>query len=124
MNKEHTQYLYDTYPKLFRQKDSDMTVTCMCWGFECGDGWFWLIDRLCESIQSYIDCNHKEQVEVVQVKEKYGTLSLNISGSGDYVYGMIELAESMSASICEACGSTDGVTQTEGWIKTRCKECK
>lgn len=123
MNSTLTKMLYDKYPKLFIQKDNDMRTTCMCWGFECGDGWFWLIDQLCGSIQSYIDCNNKEQVEVTQVKEKFGTLSFYIDGADDWVYGMIAFAESMSASICEVCGSTDGVTQTDGWIKTLCKKC-
>ncbi|NBP04388.1 MAG: hypothetical protein EBU90_30760 [Proteobacteria bacterium] len=32
-----------------------MTETCMCWGFECGDGWFAILDALCSNIQWYID---------------------------------------------------------------------
>jgi translation initiation factor 2 beta subunit (eIF-2beta)/eIF-5 len=37
--------------------------------------------------------------------------------------GMVWLAESMSYRTCETCGSTNNVTQTEGWIYTRCEKC-
>jgi len=123
MNPENTKKLYDKYPKIFIQKDLTIQQSCMPWGFECGDGWYWLIDQLCDCIQSYIDSNNIYQVEATQVKEKYGTLSFYYHGGDNTTSGMIWLAECMSGSICEECGSIEAVTQTEGWIKTRCKNC-
>jgi hypothetical protein len=32
-----------------------MTTTAMCWGFDCGDGWYNILDQLCSQIQHYID---------------------------------------------------------------------
>jgi len=115
--------LFKKYPKIFRQKNLSMNETCMCWGISTGDGWYWLIDNLCNTIQRYIDANKKEQVEATQVKEKYGGLRFYYCGGDDLIDGMIWLAESMSYTICEDCGSTDGATQTEGWISTLCKKC-
>ena len=38
--------------------------------------------------------------------------------------GMFWLAESLSYSICEVCGSTEQVSQTPGgWVETLCKKC-
>jgi len=54
--------LIKKYPKMFPST----------FFFECGDGWFWLLDNLCLSIQSYIDSNSKPQVSINQVKEKFG----------------------------------------------------
>ncbi len=88
-----------------------------------GDGWYWLIDQLCECIQSYIDANKKDQIEATQVKEKFGTLSFYYHGGDEMISGMVWLAENMSGSICETCGSTENITQTKGWIKTICKKC-
>ena len=115
--------LFKKYPKIFVQKDLSIKETCMCWGFDCGDGWYWLIDRLCESMQNYIDANDKEQVEATQVKEKYGGMSFYTIGGDELIQGMIWLAETMSTAICEKCGSTTEVTPTEGWIKTLCSKC-
>lgn len=115
--------LYKKYPKLFRQKDLPADQTCMNWGICTGNGWYWLIDNLCDCIQSYIDGNKKEQVEVVQVKEKFGGLRFYIIHSNQLINGMIWLAEHYSCDTCEKCGATDNITHTKGWIKTLCKEC-
>jgi hypothetical protein len=47
--------LFEKYPKIFVQKDLDMTQTSMCWGIACGDGWFNILDTLCAQIQSHVD---------------------------------------------------------------------
>lgn len=65
MNKLLDEYLCKKYPKIFRDRYAPMTVTCMCWGFEHGDGWLFLLDNLCSCIQSHID-SHNDWVE------KYG----------------------------------------------------
>ena len=123
MKAELQNKLFKKYPKIFRQKSLSMNETCMCWGISTGDGWYWLIDNLCDTIQRYIDANKQEQVEAIQVKEKYGGLRFYLNQESDMIHGMVWIAESMSYTICEDCGSTDGVTQTEGWISTLCKKC-
>ena len=55
MKSELDKTLCERYPKIFADRYSDMTQTAMCWGFDCGDGWFNLLDQLCAQIQSYID---------------------------------------------------------------------
>lgn len=116
--------LFEKYPKIFKQKDSSPSETCMCWGIECGDGWFWLLDCLCNHLQFDIDRNGYPQLEAVQVKEKFGTLRFYVSGANEKQQAMISFAEFLSSSICERCGSNKNVTQTEGWIQTLCEECK
>lgn len=123
MKKELEEKLFKKYPKIFKQKDLSPRKTLICFGFECGDGWYWLIDNLCSCIQNYIDANDRPQIEVTQIKEKYGTLSFYYIGGNDMVDGMVWLAEEMSGTICETCGTTKNVTQTKGWIKTICKKC-
>lgn len=123
MDIELEEKLFKKYPKIFKQKDLPMTQTAMCWGIECGNGWYWLIDTLCASIQNYIDYNKKPQIEAVQVKEKFGDLRFYVDYFDELINGMIWLAEDMSSKICEVCGSTENVTKTDGWIKTLCKKC-
>ena len=55
MNKLLDEYLCKKYPKIFRDRHAPMTQTCLCWGLECGDGWFFLLDSLCSNIQHRID---------------------------------------------------------------------
>ena len=128
MEKELDEKLVKAYPLIFKDRHVDMKETAMCWGFECGDGWYWLIDNLCNSIQSYIDLNQAHnpditQIVATQVKEKYGSLRFYYNGGDRLIDGMVWLAENLSYKICEDCGSTENVTQTEGWIYTRCEKC-
>lgn len=47
MREELDKKLCADYPEIFRDRHADMRLTCMCWGFDCGDGWYPLIDSLC-----------------------------------------------------------------------------
>ena len=124
MNEKLDELLCQRYPKMMVNRDKSMMETCMCWGFECGDGWFNILDQLMGNIQHHIDWKNKKeevvaQVTLDQVKEKFGTLRFYYSGGDDYIDGLVTMAESMSGVTCEDCGSPG--TQTQGgWIKTAC----
>lgn len=51
MNAELTQKLVKRFPVLYQDYDSPMTQTCMCWGFDHGDGWFEIIWQLSLAIE-------------------------------------------------------------------------
>ena len=126
MKKENDEYLCKVYPKMMVNRNKDMQETCMCWGFECGDGWFQLLNQLMGNIQSYIDWQNREeevvrQVTLDQVKEKFGTLRFYYTGGDDFIRGLVAMAESMSGVICEECGKP-GTSTGGGWIKTACVE--
>lgn len=47
MKKELDEKLCAKYPLIFKNRNADMRTTAMCWGFECGDGWYNILDVLC-----------------------------------------------------------------------------
>lgn len=99
-----------------------MTQTCMCWGFSCGDGWFDLIDTLCDQIQRHIDHAGVQQVEATQVKEKFGSLNFYYAGGDALIDGMVSTAEAVSERICEECGAPGQLLSSpDGWLMTRCQ---
>ena len=59
MNKHLDKYLCDKYPKIFEDRYKTPQETCMCWGFP-DEGWFFLLNSLCSSIQHRI--NHPPYV--------------------------------------------------------------
>ena len=125
MKQELDQLLCEQYPKMMVNRNKPMMETCMCWGFDCGDGWFNILDQLMGNIQHHIDWKNKNsevvaQVTLDQVKEKFGTLRFYYSGGDDIIDGMVRMAESMSGVTCQECGNPG--TQTQGgWIKTVCE---
>ena len=117
MKDELQNELFKKYPKMFLNEAGEKLI----WGFECGDGWFDLIDELCSTIQNYIDNNNQVQVTVSQVKEKFGTLRFYCANDNRLVQGMIWFAEAMSERICETCGAK-GKLITKGWHYVACDQ--
>ena len=74
MDTELQDKLFLKHQLIFGQKDKPATETAMCWGIECGDGWYNIIDTLCSLIQHTID-KAKEDVERYTELLKDQTLS-------------------------------------------------
>jgi hypothetical protein len=128
MKQDLDNYLCTTYPKLFVNRNKPMTETCMCWGFECGNGWFNILNQLCQNIQHHLDWKNRDgqvvpQVTVDQVKEKFGTLRFYYTGGDDYISGLVSMAESMSGVTCESCGNIAESGSNGGWVRTICTPC-
>lgn len=125
MSPELDKKLVEKYPLIFANRHKDDTESAMFYGFEHGDGWYWLIDTLCDHIQKYITNNkhlNVEQVVASQVKEKFGTLCFYYDGGNEYIRGIVSHAEFLSGRICEMCGSTNDIGTTQGWLTTLCYE--
>ena len=87
MRKELDEALVARYPLIFKDRNGDMRTTLMCWGFECGDGWYNIIDVLCGKLSSeYLSAKSRYDFIKDKVGEKlYG-------GSGDIItQGEIDL---------------------------------
>ena len=126
MKQELDKLLCERYPKMMVNRNLPMQETCMCWGFECGNGWFNILDQLMGNIQHHIDWKNKKeevvaQVTLDQVKEKFGTLRFYYTGGDDVIDGMVRMAESMSGVTCEECGNP-GKRIGGGWVTTLCEE--
>jgi len=125
MTEELQGKLFQKYPKLFRQKDLSLQESAMPRGIETENGWYWLLDKLCECIQLCVDRNKLEQVEFTQVKEKLGKLCIYTNYDNETINGMIWMAGHLSRYICQHCGSVDNVEQTKGCCITYlCDKCK
>ena len=130
MKKELQNKLFEKYPKIFVQKDLSPQETAMCRGITCGDGWYTLIDTMCGNIQNHVEHvnrskSEEEHVicEATQVKEKWGGLRFYVQESDDFIKGIINLAESMSYTICSKCGNKAINQKNRGWIYTMCDNC-
>jgi hypothetical protein len=61
MKLELDELLCEKYPKMMVNRNKPMQETCMCWGFDCGDGWFNILDQLMGNIQHHIDWKEKQR---------------------------------------------------------------
>lgn len=128
---------YDAYQKRMEEK-FPLMFSEPYGGFAIGEGWWPIVEKLCEAIQSRIDWKKKTresllqrneydhpipdevtQVVVMQVKEKFGGLRFYYSGGDQYVRGLVDMAEAWCDETCESCGER-GTKRYEGWIRTLC----
>jgi hypothetical protein len=114
---EFVKRMEETYPKMFAGKYG---------GFAVGKGWYPILETLCANIQSHIDWRVKQgqdiaQVEVAQIKEKFGGLRFYYSGGDDEISGMVRMAEAWADVACEECGAA-GKRRSGGWIRTLCDQ--
>jgi len=117
--------LFEKYPDLFMEKDLPMDQTCMCWGIEVGDGWYDILDRLCEKIEGVFqeEPNLRGTFRAVQVKEKYGGLRFYTNYHHDKISEFIREAEIEADKTCEVCGAP-GKPNDMGWISVMCDICR
>lgn len=87
--------------------------------FECTNGWFDLIAANLKLVERYAELE-RLKVEITQVKEKFGLLRVYHRGGDDVVDRLLDIAELVSAGICEACGAQGSVTEHQGWLRARC----
>ena len=69
MKQELDKLLCEKYPKMMVNRNLHMTETCMCWGFECGDGWFQILNQLMGNIQHHIDWKVRQHEVAIKFNE-------------------------------------------------------
>lgn len=100
MREELDKKLVEKYPKIFVNRYKPMTETCMYWGFECGDGWYNIIDQLCGNIQHHIDWSVKNN----QWDQNYNgmiakALAGDITELEEYYKGYFDAEERMKQTL-------------------------
>lgn len=132
MDNELSKKLFDRF-KFFKPQ-KPMIESLMGFGFECSNGWFDLIWELCEKIEKELDVMEIDvseeakgrlddtysEFEVIQVKEKFGTLRFYTNWGTEEIHNLINEAEGKSATICETCGDAGEIRNDIGWISVLC----
>jgi hypothetical protein len=109
----------------FIHPDPTLQNNLMAFGLECDQGWYPLIEELFDKMQSLVDNNSDySDMEIVQVKEKYGELRVYIMPDYDALDDLIDEYTKKSIHICEVCGKPGTLQDIGGhWYKTICQEC-
>jgi len=88
-------------------------------GWECSEGWYSLIEKMIDELNPL---SENLDINIVQIKEKYGTLRVYIDNGTDDMYAVVDKYEIQSAKICEYCGEEASVRNNIGWHRTLCEQ--
>lgn len=98
-------------------------VSDMPW--ECGKGWWPLIDKVAAAIDSFNVAHPESSIEVSQIKQKFGGLRIYHHNAPEDIRQLIDEAIEDSWHTCERCGATEGITTNlEGYRLTLCPDCR
>ena len=117
MNRKELQNKYEFL------KPTNIKEGLMAFGFECGNGWLPLLEKLFIKMNKIVKKEKLKDFRVIQVKEKYGGARIYCNCSTNEIEDLIEKTEEESYKTCELCGSKNNVTQTKGWISSLCGKC-
>ena len=93
--------------------------------WECGKGWWPMIETVASAIDSFNATNPGKPIEVSQIKQKFGGLRIYHYNAPEDIRQLIDEAVAASWHTCERCGSTAGVTTNLGGYKfTLCPDCR
>lgn len=100
------QRMFEKYPKNFAN----------CYDFSIGEGWNDLVERLIDQVIAL-----DPEIQIDQIKEKFGGLRFYTGGTTDDVHYLIECAEDASERTCDVCGSEGITRENRGWLACRCE---
>jgi len=128
MDKRIELYWVEKYPNLFPGYHKTVWDTPMARGFTCGNGWFYILDKLWKEL------NKIPALEIGQVKEKLGGLRVyrdpwatelikkSLAFFDEKINTLIEDAVIKSLKTCEMCGAA-GQRKNRNWTFTLCDNC-
>jgi hypothetical protein len=129
LSPEHALALLEKYPVLYREAwvmPTNIASRFACGGFEIGDGWFRIVDRLSARLAK------DTALHVVQIKEKYGRLKVYFEFDENAppdprldaeIEAAIREAADESERTCEVCGQPGISDWRHRWVSVRCEPC-
>ena len=108
-NKWTKEFLEKERERLRKEKENQPKVEPKepyeLFGIECGEGWSKLYQPIIDYIEEYNkDKEGEDKIEIWQIKEKFGFLTIYVSRNTDELRKMIKDAEAKSYHTCEICG--------------------
>jgi hypothetical protein len=141
MRRELDSQLCEKYPLIFKDRNADMRTTAMCWGLECGDGWYNIIDVLCglltseyrhaqsryESIKDLVDQPRWEGSKDIITQEKIDDAKVRMDEEAAKVPVAVQVKEKFGGLRFYVQAATDKhyqyISFAESMSYRTCEEC-
>ena len=95
------------------------------WGLEINTGWRSIMERLLVRLEAMITTQpvgERDRFRILQVKEKFGRLTVYTAESTADMDEAIQAAADESTKTCEVCGAPGELKQRDHWWSPRCGE--
>lgn len=124
MERELQRILFESHPEWFELGPQPLKAQEFK-GFECGDGWYLIIQKLLTEIEKVVGTDPLFAIN--EVRERGGGLRVYTAGvdgkDAKVVWELIDMAEEESLEVCEICGG-EGKMVGGFHPRVRCEKCK
>jgi hypothetical protein len=94
------------------------------WGIDINVGWRSIMERLLARLEAVIAVqppDERDRFRILQVKEKFGRLTVYLADSIAEMDAAIHEASEESIRTCEVCGAAGVLDERHAWWSPRCK---
>jgi hypothetical protein len=94
------------------------------WGIEINAGWRPILERLLGRLEALIGAqpmDARDRFRVLQIKEKFGRLTVYLANSTPDMDVAIQEAADESTRTCEVCGAAGELKERDYWWSPRCE---
>ena len=101
------------------------TLPLARWGIDINTGWRSIMERLLVRLEAVITTqpvDERDRFRILQVKEKFGRLTVYTADSTPEMDAAIQEASEESIRTCEVCGAPGDLKERNSWWAPRCKE--
>lgn len=113
MKDEYKKLLLERYPTVIYEQ----TI------LDVKDGWFNLINLLCDNISTHCTIENKH-CEILKINKVDARSHIEHSSTDDYIKGVISLGEVLMDNSCEKCGSPGKPINVRGTSLIACHKCE
>jgi hypothetical protein len=95
------------------------------WGIDVMTGWRAIVERLLANLEAEIAAravDERDRFRILQIKEKFGRLTVHLRASTPGMDASIEEAANESVRTCEVCGAPGELNERNSWWAPRCEE--
>src|SRR6266498_2418701 len=95
------------------------------WGLEINTGWRPILERLLARLEAVITAqpvDERDRFRILQVKEKFGRLTVYTADSTPDMDAAIQAAADESVGTCEVCGAPGELKERNFWWAPRCRD--
>lgn len=89
------------------------------WENDVGPGWRPLLAEMHAELAAI-----RPGYETLQVKEKWGVLTVYIKGGSDKIWPVLIRYLEKSRTVCEDCGAPGETRKGRAWLRTLCDACE
>jgi hypothetical protein len=121
-----TNKLYNSFDSLYRERFAPLESSNMPWGFQCGNGWYSLIEDMSAQIALLPASNTNSPPAISEIsRNANGSLKVVVANTTLLIDRIVFATVEKSKTTCETCGFQFGFTSHNATQATKieCKRC-